>query len=148
MKQNLLYAEEYQVYPGDYAPLINGENISEELKISGMNNEAHLPVNIFELDDLLKVELVISGVKREDFLIQAGGNILSVYVIRKVEESSEGESVLSHDAGYEYFERHITLPDDADAEFVSAEYKEDVLRLHIPRTNQPSKNVHTRIVVY
>lgn len=148
MGQHLLYAEEYQVYPGDYAPIVNEMNIGEELKIADGNDEAHLPVNIFELDDLLKIELAVPGVKREDFLIHAGGNTLFVYLLRRGDEQHEEGTASPDNVAYEYFERQIILPDNADAEFVSAEYKEDILRLHIPKTNQPQKNTHTRIVVY
>ena len=62
--------------------------------------------------------------------------------------SFELDPNLSKSINYDCFERLITLPMNAEAEFVSAEYKSGILCMHVPKTDHPSKNMHTRIVVY
>jgi HSP20 family protein len=135
-------------YPGTYVPLMREEEMRKELKRSQEGKRLLPPVNIAELSDCFKVEVAIPGVKREDFLIQADGNILSVFVLHKDCGCHESEWFKLHEFNYECFDRPIILPGNADAEFTCAEYKEGILHLYVPKTNQPVKNLHTRIVVY
>ena len=63
-------------------------------------------------------------------------------------EPHEAENVQLQEFNYECFDRHIILPDNADPEFMSAEYTAGILRLYVAKAKQPAKNLHTRIVVY
>ena len=135
-------------YPGGYVPLIKEEEMRRELKRSHEGKMLLPPVNIAELSDSFKVEVAIPGVKREDFLIHADGNVLSVFVLHKDCECPESDCFKLHEFNYECFDRPIVLPGNADTEFTCAEYKEGILHLYIPKTNKPVKNLHTKIVVY
>lgn len=148
MANIVLHRSDYSIYPGDYVPLIKEEQIREELKHPHKGKMLFPPANITELADSFKIEIAIPGVKREDILIRADENVLSVYVLHKECPMHDQESIQLHEFNYECFERHIILQDNADAEFVSAEYKEGILLLYVPKTKQPAKNLHTSIVVY
>ena len=148
MKNDVLYDAGCSIYPGAYMPLLKEEEVQEELKRPHEGETVLPPVNVKELADSFKVEVAIPGVKREDFLIHSDGNVLSVCVLHKECGLHEGERFQLHEFNYECFDRHIILPDNADAEFVSAEYKAGILRLYVPKAKQPAKNQHTRIAVY
>jgi HSP20 family protein len=137
MKNDILYNPDCSIYPGDYMPLLTAEEIEEELKLSHEGESLFPPVNITELVDSFKVEVAIPGVKREDFLLHAKENVV---------EGSERFQL--HEFNYQCFDRPVVLPENADVEFISAEYKAGILRLYIPKSDQPAKNRHTTIVVY
>ena len=148
MENDVLYDTGCLIYPGAYVPLLKEEEVQEELKHPHEGETIVPPVNVIELADSFKVEVAISGVKKEDFLIHSDGNVLSVCVLHKECGLHEGERFQLHEFNYECFDRHIILPDNADSEFASAEYKAGILRLYILKAKQPAKNLHTRIVVY
>ena len=148
MKSDILYSPDCSIYPGDYMPLLRAEEIEEELKLSHEGEALFPPVNITELADSFKVEVAIPGVRREDFLLHAKENVLFVRVLHKEYVVEGSERFQLHEFNYQCFDRQVVLPDNADAEFISAEYKAGILRLYIPKSDQPAKNRHTRIVVY
>ena len=134
------------IYPGEYVPLMNEKQMHEELSKLCKTDSRFPHVNVTEFDDSFKVEVAIPGVKRENFHVYADDNILSVCVVNKEPGLAE-ETFQLNEFNYDCFESHITLPDNADPEFVSAEYRSGILCLHMLKTKIPSKK-HTRIVVY
>ena len=148
MENNILYDTNCSIYPGSYVPLLKAEEVEKELKRLHKYENNLLPVNVTELADSFKVEVAIPGLKREDFFIRADENDLSVCVVHKKCGLTDRERFQLHEFNYECLDRHITLPQNADAEFISAEYKGGILCLYVPKAKQPVKNQHTMIVVY
>jgi len=148
MNNDTLYNPICLIYPGTFIPLVKEEEVQTALKHKHAGEIVIPPVNVIELGDLFKVEVAIPGVQKEDFLVHSDANVLSVCVLQKDEGSHEGEIFELHEFNYECFARHIILPGNADPEFASAEYKEGILRIFIPKSEQPGKTLHTRIVVY
>lgn len=136
------------IYPGTYVPLVKEEEVQTALNRPDTAEIVIPPVNVSELGDLFKVEVAVPGAKKEDFLVHSDENVLSVCVLKKDVGSHEGEIFKLHEFNYECFNRHIVLPGNADLEFASAEYKEGILRLLIPKSEQPGKNKRITIVVY
>ncbi len=148
MENDELYNPICLIYPGAYVPLVKEEEVQAALKRPHEGEIVIPPVNVSELGDLFKVEVAVPGARKEDFLIHSDANVLSVCVLQKDDGSHEGEIFKLHEFNYECFDRHIILPGNADSEFASAEYKEGILRLLIPKSEQPGKNMRTTIVVY
>jgi len=147
MRGNLSYTKEYPVYPGEYIPLPEVEILLEELKKPGKDYVAKPLVNMNECKDCFKIKVVVPGARREDIFIYVHDNILSIVVLNKDCEVLK-EKLQIHEFDAECLERHILLPDNADSEFVSAEYRQGILNLHIPKTHESSKTNTKQIVVY
>ena len=148
MENDVLYDTDCLIYPGTYVPVLKEEEVQSGLTRPHEGETVLPPVNVTELSDSFKVEVAIPGVKREDFLIRSDGNVLSVCVLHKEYRLHEGERFQLHEFNYECFDRHIILPDNADLEFISAEYKSGILCLYVPKEKHPAANLHSRIVVY
>ncbi len=146
MEYTNLYKSDCSVYPGEFVPLIKDEELQKELYYA-QTGSTPPPVNMIEYRDSIMVEVAIPGAKREDFIVHANKNEVSVCLLNKTFSSSTKNSAL-HEFNYRCFERHITLPENVDPEFIHAEYSSGMLRLYIPKTRQPQKNLDTRIVVY
>jgi len=147
MKTDLPHTKEYPVYPGEYVPMPEAIALLEELKIHSGDAAANPLVNMDESRDCFKIEVQVPGVRREDIFIYAHDNVLSILVLRKDRENLK-KKLQIHEFNAGSFERHILLPDDADTEFTSAEYRQGMLILHIPKTYEPSKSNTNQIVVY
>jgi HSP20 family protein len=138
-----LHNSEYCVYPGHYVPIVNEE------EIAGIKLDDTTPtpsVIIIDSTGCYKIEIALPGVERENFLVYADSNVLSIYVIQHRTDNPKKFRLREFNSNY--FEHHVELAADADTEFVSAEYKEDVLHIHVPKRSEKPHNSHTRIVVY
>lgn len=148
MQTRYSYGSDAFIYPGQYVPLLNEDELRDEIKRS-FTCESDLPAAaITELPDSYIIELPLPGLSREDFLIQADGNILSVCVCHKAGHQCFSADAEKHCFEFGLYDHHINLPADADTAFISAEYNLGMLCFHIPKIGQPLKNLHTRIVVY
>lgn len=148
MNNPIYYDADCLIYPGAYVPLMEEKELQEELRRPHEGGTVLPPVNVTELPDSYKIEVAMPGLKREEFQLHIDENILSVCAVHKQRGNRLEESFQLHEFNYECFDRHILLPENADIEFTCAEYKEGILRLYIPKTEKPTKNLHTRIVVY
>ncbi len=138
----------YSVYPGEFVPMIKEEEVKLQLQRPHSGDSLLPPVNVIEYNDSFQIEMAIPGIKREEFIIHADKNILSVCVLHKECNITADGNIQLHEFNYECFDRSIELPKTADTEFMSAEYREGILYLKIPKSTGISKNLHTRIVVY
>jgi HSP20 family protein len=75
----------------------------------------------------------LPGLTEKDIEIQMTGNVLSVSGERKQEEVQEGERYFAVERGYGRFTRSFSLPDGTDADHVTADMKDGVLTLRIPK---------------
>lgn len=148
MKSNLTYEKECPVYPGEYIRSAETEALLKELKIIDKDSIAGLLVNMDEFEDGYKVEMAMPCINREDIFIEAAGNILSIIVICKDSQKLKAKKSRMHEFDNKTLERHIFLPENADTEFVSAEYRRGILSLYIPKTEQPSEPNTKQIIVY
>jgi HSP20 family protein len=147
MRELGLYNNDCPFYPGAFIPLPDEERMLQELLNSGKKTAEKLLVNMDEYNDCYKIEAALPGIRREDVFVYVKGNILSVIVLHKDCEDAKKKSQI-HEFDCRCIERHIALPENADAEFVSAEFRQGILRLHIPKADKYPA-VHTQqIVVY
>ena len=137
-----------EVYPGQFTPLF-----SEEEMIMLLNNKlnkdvCHPPVNMIELPNFYLLEVSIPGVNREDFLICVNENILSIYVVHAEFEDKGMPTYRMHEFKNEYFDRHLVLPDKIQIEFITAEYRDGILKIRIPKSNEKSPDLKVKVAVY
>ena len=87
-----------------------------------------------EKEYLIKAE--IPEMKKEDVKIAVQDDALSISGERKSEKEEKGKKYHRVERSYGSFLRSFTLPDDADGTKITAEYKDGVLRLHLPKSEQ------------
>ena len=146
MTSNISYPREYLVYPCESTLMPEIEALLEEANIQP-DDAAKPLVNMDEFNNCFKIEMVVPGVNREDILIHAQDNVLYVTVLHK-EDNKLKEELKIHEFETECLQRHISLPGNTDPEFASAEYRQGILSLYIPKTLKPSKSVNNHIIVY
>jgi HSP20 family protein len=88
-------------------------------------NARSIPVGIHEDKENLYVTADLPGVQRSDLNVEVVENVLRLTAIRKV-PGVEGEQTVS-------FARNVNLLDDVQTDKISAELKDGVLRLTLPK---------------
>ena len=91
------------------------------------------PVDIEENDReyILKAEL--PGMKKEEVKLEVEGGTLSISGERKAEKEEKDKKYHRMERSYGAFQRSFTLPEGALAEKISAEFKDGVLLVHLPK---------------
>ena len=148
MKIPKLYKPPYSIYPGEYVPSMNEDDIKKLVSKASKKKINHQPVNITELTDLFKIEIDVPGMEREEFLVQVMENVLHVYAVHKDCGFNGHGNSKQKEFNYEFCNSKITLPENVDTEFISAEYKTGILRFFIPKAKHFRKNLHANIIVY
>jgi HSP20 family protein len=87
-----------------------------------------------EKEYLIKAEL--PEVKKEDVKVTVENGTLHITGERKFEKEEKGKKYHRIERAYGAFERAFVLPEDATGDRVTADYKEGVLKVHIPKNEK------------
>lgn len=90
-------------------------------------------VDIQETDKEYVVKADLPEVKKEDVKVEFDDGVLTVEGERKQEKEEKGKKFHKVERAYGKFVRRFALPTEVDARRVSAEFKEGVLNVHLPK---------------
>jgi HSP20 family protein len=90
-------------------------------------------VDVFEDNDAITLKLELPEVDAKDVDIQVEANQLTVRGERKLENSENRDNYHRIERTYGSFSRSFTLPSTVDTEHISAESKDGVLRIVLPK---------------
>ena len=102
---------------------------------NGMEQRNHVPVNIRETDKAYELQLVAPGLRKENFRINLEGDLLTVSCEQREESNNESKTGawVTKEFGLQSFSRSFTLDESVDATRISAEYKDGILHLMLPK---------------
>ncbi|MEO8770909.1 MAG: Hsp20/alpha crystallin family protein [Ferruginibacter sp.] len=144
---NNIVVRKNAVYPGEYTPHPGIEsflNKAQDLVVTG-DHDAR--VNIDELEDCFKIQVAMPGLKVEDISIHVFNNILAIAAIHP-ENKIAGIKLKHREFNSDMLERYVVLPTHADPEFVSAQYQNGMLVIHMPKTKENNISVINEIIAY
>ena len=90
-------------------------------------------VDITEDDKEYLVKADLPEMKREEIKVNVEDGVLSVSGERKTEKEEKNKKFHRTERSYGTFLRSFTLPDDADGAKVAAEFKDGMLKVHLPK---------------
>ena len=90
-------------------------------------------MDLVETDEHFVLKADLPGLTEDDVNIEVEENVLTISGERKQENVQEGERFFAVERGYGSFSRSFSLPDGTDAEHVSAEVRDGVLTLRVPK---------------
>jgi HSP20 family protein len=97
-----------------------------------------------EKEYLIKAEL--PEVKKEEVKVSVQDGVLTISGERKYEKEEKGKKYHRVERAYGSFARSFTLPDDADAEKVAGEFKDGILKVHVPKSEKAKpKKVEVKV---
>jgi HSP20 family protein len=98
-------------------------------------------VNISEDDKSFCVDVVAPGFNKDDFKVNVEDDVLTISAETQTENKEEDKKreYSRREYSYNSFTRSFRLPENAKDNEVSATYKDGILELNIPKTENPVK---------
>lgn len=93
-------------------------------------------VNIFDKNGKLVVEAELPGVKKDDIDVHVDNGVLTIRGERKQEDEVKEDNFYRLERSYGSFSRSFRLPSDVEADKVDAEFKDGMLVVKVPRTEE------------
>ena len=108
--------------------------------MSNFNTGISLPaVNVIDRDNEYIVEMAIPGMKKSDFDVNIDNQLLTISAETETEEEEKNENYTRREFGYSSFKRTFSLPKTVDTEKISANYKDGILKVELPKFDEAKK---------
>ena len=103
-------------------------------------------VDITEDDKEYVIKAELPELKREDVKVSVQDNLLSISGERKSEKEEKSKKYHRVERTYGRFLRSFTLPENCDGAKVVAEYKDGVLKIRLPKSEQAKpKSIEVKV---
>jgi HSP20 family protein len=93
-------------------------------------------VDILENDKEYLIKMELPEVKKDDVKVTVENGTLTICGERKSETEEKGHKFHRVERFYGRFERNFSVPDDAEAKDVKAEFKDGLLRVHLAKSQK------------
>ncbi len=111
------------------------EGVEEDASI----NDFVPAVNTREDEKAYVIEIDLPGIKKEDIEITTEDNVLTISGERKYKDEVKEDDYYKIESAYGKFSRSFTLPEKVDADKITAESKNGVLEVVIPKAAEEEK---------
>jgi len=133
---------------GSYFPSLFNGYFNDSL----FNNfvQGDLPaINVSENEKSFSIELSVPGYKKEDIKIEIEKDILKISAQSEVsnEEKDENQKVLRQEFRKSSFTRSFSIPENIDTEGISAEQKDGVLQVTLPKMDKAPEDKVKKIEI-
>ena len=93
-------------------------------------------VDISEDDKEYVIKAEIPEMKKEDIKLHVNDDVLTITGERKYEKEDKNKKYHRVERSYGSFMRSFSIPANADGAKVAAEYKDGVLKIHLPKSEK------------
>lgn len=97
-------------------------------------------VDVFENEDHVVVKAEVPGVDKEDLDVNLSGSTLTIKGEKK-EDQTKKESYYYRERSHGSFIRIVQLPAEVKAKLATASFKDGVLEIRLPKTEEAKKKV-------
>lgn len=131
--------EKVKQIPEFFSDFFGKDKVAEApVKTVGLNIPA---VNISEGKDQFFIDVAAPGLNKKDITLNTQNNVLYISTETNSENEEIGKNFARREFRYSCFERSFVLPDNVDAENISASYKNGVLQIIVKKITKPDKPV-------
>ena len=99
-------------------------------------------VDIYDEEKEIVVKADLPGVKKDEVTLELNENVLTIKGEKKKEEKIERKDYYRLERSHGSFCRSFRLPENVDTDKIKANYKDGVLDVRIPKTEETKK--HTK----
>jgi HSP20 family protein len=108
----------------------------EDWPMSTAGREGWMPIDVAEQDDQFTVKAELPGLKNDEIDISVQDNTLVISGEKKFEREDEKDNYYHVERRYGSFRRAVSLPASVDANKVEASYRDGVLSITLPKSEQ------------
>lgn len=113
-----------------------GATPSSQWRLTDSDLKWRPAADIIEKDKEYIVKADLPEVKKDDIDVNIADGVLTIKGERRSEKETGEEADRRRETFHGVFERRFTVPDDVDTAGVSADCKDGVLRVRLPRTKR------------
>ena len=112
-------------------------NIGRSYEDEGIARGSWNPsVDIYENKEQIVLEAELAGMNRQDFELTIENNVITLRGERRFEKKEETENYHRVERAYGSFSRSFTLPNTVTGEGATADYRNGVLRVTLPKREE------------
>ena len=112
-------------------------NLTPSFSDEGIGRGAWNPnVDIYENKDQIVLEAELPGMNREDFDLTVENNVITLRGERRFEKKDDADNNHRVERAYGSFTRSFTLPQTVSGDGATAEYRNGVLRVTLPKREE------------
>ena len=93
-------------------------------------------VDVFETEEEFLDSAELTGVRKEDVKVTIQDNVLSLIGKKRKENEEKDENIYRREPIYGDFKRSIPLPGEVKANKIQANFKDGVLKITLPKTEE------------
>lgn len=93
-------------------------------------------VDISEDESQFEIQVVVPGMKKQDFKVDLTDGRLTISGERKIEEKKEGKNFHSLESQFGAFSRVFYVPDNVEADKIEAIYEDGILKITLPKAEK------------
>jgi HSP20 family protein len=90
-------------------------------------------VDIYDSDENIVITAELPGIEKKDIVIDVKDGVLTLKGERSSDNEIKEEKYYCRERTFGKFERVFRLPSDVDPEKISADYKDGILKIDIPK---------------
>lgn len=103
-------------------------------------------VDIIEDDKEYVIKAELPEMKRENIRVSVDNGVLTIRGERRIEHKENNKKYHRVERAYGNFTRSFALPDDSDGSKVNAEFKDGLLKVHLPKSpNAKPKSIEVKV---
>jgi HSP20 family protein len=103
-------------------------------------------VDVMETDEDFQIRAELPGVEKEDVKLSVENGVLAISGHREQDKEEKGKRYHRIERAYGSFARSFTMPDVVDEQKVTAEFKNGVLTVRLPKSEKARpKSIEVRI---
>jgi HSP20 family protein len=93
-------------------------------------------VDVMETDEEFQIRAELPGVEKKDVKLSVENGVLLISGHREQEKEEKGKRYHRIERAYGNFARSFTVPEAVDAEKVTADFKNGLLTVHLPKSEK------------
>lgn len=117
-------------------PTVVSQEIYDEEEIDGQ-----LALDVYQTDTHIVILAPIAGVKVDDMSVEVSDDVLTIKGHREQKEEIDEENYFTQECFWGDFSRSIVLPASVDTGKISADFKDGVLTITIPKVEKVKSKV-------
>ena len=141
--KDFMSLDPFRLFPNRMERLLEEPLLREELPLKAWIP----PCDIFETDKELVMKFELPEVKKEELEVRLEQHVLTLRGERKFEEKSDRENYHRVERHYGEFMRSFSVPMYVDAARITAEFKDGVLTVTLPK-NEEARPKQINVKVY
>ena len=103
-------------------------------------------VDIYDTEKSIIINAELPGLSKDDIALDVKENLLTLNGERKVDEQVKDDNYYRRERCFGSFERAFTLPSMIDSEKITANFKDGILKIEIPKPEEKkSKQISIKV---